>query len=284
MTGSAAFLLTILSGYLFAAPAAHAVDAFIFKDHGKPVRTVTFEELSKLVPVQSHAIFEPHEAGSATYHGVDFNAVLDAVYGKAWLRAEELLFTCADGYQPSIPGSRFTQYKSYLVFGREGGEFEITNKLHGGERVKLAPYYLVWDTNLNAELKTPSDTGAWPYQVTTVDLISFADHFPLLAPPAKSSKQAKAGFVNFRNYCMSCHSINGEGGRAAPELNYPVNITEYYNEAMLRTWILEPTSVRYRTLMPALPANLKDRPRLVDEIIAYFKAMRGSKQKPSDLK
>ncbi len=281
MTRFSARLLTLTLAALFLTQLACANDAFIFKDHGKIVRAITFEELAKIAPPQPHAIFEPHESAAVTYHGLDFNVLLDAVYGKTWRQAEELLFTCSDGYQPSIPGSRFVQHKSILAFSRNGGDFELTNKLHNDERVKLDPYYLIWENNKHPELKTASDTGAWPYQVTTVDLINFNDHFPRLAPPASASKQAKAGFVNFRNYCMTCHSINGEGGRVAPELNYPVNITEYYNETMLKKWILDPTSVRYRTLMPAIGRDLKNRSQLVDEIIAYFKAMRDKKQKPA---
>ncbi|MBI3557549.1 MAG: cytochrome c [Deltaproteobacteria bacterium] len=281
MTRFAARLLIASCLSLLASQLACAGDAFVFKDHGKVVRTVSFEELAKISKPQAHNIFEPHESIQVTYQGLDFNALLDAVYGKAWKQAEELLFTCSDGYQPSIPGSRFAQYKSYLTISRDGGAFQLTNRLHNGQLVKLGPFYLIWENAKNEELRTESDTGYWPYQVTTVDLINFADRFPRLAPPTSASKQAKAGFVNFRNYCMRCHSINGEGGRVAPELNYPVNITEYYNEPMLKKWILEPTSVRYRTTMPALGNDLKDRSRLVDDIIAYFKAMRSSKQKPA---
>jgi mono/diheme cytochrome c family protein len=121
----------------------------------------------------------------------------------------------------------------------------------------------------------------WPYQVVGVDLVTFAERFPNLAPPKASAAGVNRGFLIFRQECATCHTINGEGGNKAPELNYPTSVTEYFKEAWLRKWITEPTSLRYNTTMPALNKNDPHWKRHLDDVVAYLKAMAGNKKKPS---
>ncbi len=157
-------------------------------------------------------------------------------------------------------------------------EFTLLNKLQNNELVGLGPFYLVWDNIAHPELKTEGESD-WPYQVTTVDLISFSDRFPNMAPPNGSSDEVKSGFLSLRKHCMPCHTINGEGGGKAVELNYPVSVTEYLKEPWLIRWIDNPTSIRYNTTMPALNPNAKDRETIIRNIIAYLKAMKNNKRK-----
>ncbi len=69
--------------------------------------------------------------------------------------------------------------------------------------------------------------------MTTIDLISFSERFPNMSPPKNSSEKAKKGFLAFHKYCLSCHTINGEGGEKSIELNYPVSVTEYIKASWL---------------------------------------------------
>jgi cytochrome c2 len=65
------------------------------------------------------------------------------------------------------------------------------------------------------------------------------------------------------------------------ELNYPVNVTEYYREAFLEKWINKPTSIRHNAAMPEVVFEEdKDRKVIIKEIIAYLKAMTVKKIKP----
>ncbi len=52
--------------------------------------------------------------------------------------------------------------------------------------------------------------------------------------PAKTSKEYK-GFKVYLKHCSSCHSINGLGeAELGPDLNKPMNPTEYFHEMALR--------------------------------------------------
>jgi mono/diheme cytochrome c family protein len=276
--------MRILLPALVAATAAAAGPALAqeitFKDHGRVVRTATLEELKKQVPQQKIKIWDHNEQTEITFTAFPAAAFFDSVYGDKWRKAEELLFTCVDGYQPSIPLARFGQYAAYFAFGREGATaFTLINNTEKGRLAQLSPLYLIWDTIRAPEIKQ-SEVVSWPYQLKAFDLIQFADRFAPLAPPKGASVQAQRGFVEFRQHCMACHSINGSGGKGGPELNYPMNVTEYYNPKFLKKWIGQPTSVRYSSPMPAFK-GLKDSDAVIDAIISYLKAMSEKKRAPA---
>ena len=247
-----------------------------FKEAGKLVKKLTLEELGKLVSAEKIKVNELHEKSQMEYQAFRFKSVLDAIYGKRWSKTEEILFTCSDGYQPSVPQAKIEAYPSFLAFGRPDHDFTLT---YEKKLIPLGPFYLIWDNIHTEELKW-EDMGDWPYQVTTVDLIRFQDHFPNLAPPEKSSAAAKRGFLTYRKNCLTCHTINGEGGNKAPELNYPINILEYYSEKWLKKWISDPTSIRYRTGMPAFNPEAQNRAQKIEDLVAYLRAMGKNKKKP----
>ena len=56
------------------------------------------------------------------------------------------------------------------------------------------------------------------YQVTGIEFVRFAERFPQVSLPEDSGESVKRGFVAFRNVCMNCHAINGEGGKKARDL------------------------------------------------------------------
>ncbi|MHB2017694.1 MAG: c-type cytochrome, partial [Candidatus Xenobia bacterium] len=111
-----------------------------------------------------------------------------------------------------------------------------------------------------------------------LDLVSYRDRFPALVPPAGSSAAVARGFAAYSTYCVACHTLNGEGGQIGPELNYPVNVTQYWRTEYIRKWINQPTSIRANAKMPPLAAGVPNRSRTIDDIIAYLKAMAHRKQ------
>jgi len=273
-------IILFFSAFLAILPTASWPQEIVFKNRGKQVKVLSLDEIEKIVPATTVLVFEPHESANREYRGFPSNELFYAVYGEDWKKAEEVLFTCSDGYQPSIPLQRFRKYDGYLAYSRpDTKEFVLHNKLQNNELVKLGPLYLVWDNIKSPELREDGGYG-WPYQIMAVDLISFSDRFPNMAPPGDSTSEVKNGFLSFRTYCMSCHTINGEGGGKSVELNYPVNVTEYIQEPWLLKWIDNPTSMRYNTTMPALNPNLKDRELIMKNIIAYLKAMSSNKREP----
>ena len=98
--------------------------------------------------------------------------------------------------------------------------------------------------------------------------------FPKLIPPKDASVQAQKGFLAFRKNCMTCHSINGDGGKKSVDLNYPRSVTEYIDNKKLFNWIADPVKVKPDTTMPALNRDLKNRHQVVLNIISYLRAMK----------
>ena len=266
---------------LLGAPFARAEAELAFKSHGKAVKTLPRADVEKLLPPAEVTTFEFLEAKENRYRAIPFAALLTKIYGEAWKKEEEILFTCADGYQPSVPVAKVLKFGGLLAVARtDQDKFSLVNHLENNKQVDLGPYYLVWDNLKFPELKDEGATDQ-PYQVVGVDLIKFSDRFPALAPHGDASVAAKRGFLVFRRSCLSCHVINGEGGaKAALELNYPVSITEYWQEKYLGAWIENPKSVRYGTTMPPIQIAAKDRKEAVADVIAYLKAMAKNKVAP----
>src|SRR5262249_3575946 len=140
---------------------------------------------------------EFHEGKERLYRAVPMARLLRAVYGDAWKKADEILFTCADGYQPSIPVVKFLQHPGYLAVARADQErFTLVNKLQNHQLVALVPSPLVGDTRTPPALKN-GGASPQPYQVVGLDLIDFATKSPGMAPPAGASAQARRGFLAF---------------------------------------------------------------------------------------
>ncbi|MGE0237280.1 MAG: cytochrome c family protein [Parvibaculaceae bacterium] len=250
-----------------------------FGARGKPVAQLSLAEIRQKVAAMRITVWEPHEDRNVTYEGFAIGKLFDAVYGERWTEIDEVLFTCVDGYQPVLTMDRFKEHAGYLVYRRlDQDVFNVQNRFQGEKDVPLGPFYLVWD-NLRSDALRAAGADGWPYQVTGVDLVTFADRFPRLSPPATASDEAKKGFVAFRETCMACHAINGEGGNKAPELNYPVSVTEYLTDDWIRKWVMDPRAVRYNATMPGFAAH-PDPNRLVDDVLAYLKTMAQHKQKP----
>lgn len=60
------------------------------------------------------------------------------------------------------------------------------------------------------------------------------------------------GYQLFEATCGKCHSMNKEGGHVGPELNYPKNITEYRSKEFMKSFVNNPKSYRYNSIMPAM--------------------------------
>jgi mono/diheme cytochrome c family protein len=263
---------------LAAMPARSAGDVE-FKTDGKTVKSLSVEDLRMVAPVVSLKVFEAHEKKDRVYRAIPVRPVFDKIFGKDWEKAQEVIFTSIDGYQPSIPVAKFLAHDAYLAFAYEdGGPFTMVNTLQNNEKVPLGPLYLIWD-NLHSKALLESGASDMPYQIKTIAL-SLEAPYPHTLPPSGSSAQVQRGFAHFRKYCISCHTINGEGGGKAPELNYPASVTEYIKPEYLKRWIEHPQSIRYNTAMPALGQEIPDRDKVADEIILYLKVMSLRKRGP----
>ncbi len=267
-----------VAGLLVAGSAA-AANTLDFHGASKPGWSRA--ELAERVPAQPVRVWDPYELREIELEGFAMNAVLDATFGVSWRQGDELLMTCLDGFQPSIPVQRFLQHQAWLAFRRlDQPDFNLVkHDVTPPVQVDAAPYYLVWTNLDDPQVRAEGDLG-WPYQLVAIEPVDFQTRFPKLAPPPSSPEPVRQGFLAFRGYCLQCHSINGEGGRVGPELNYPMNVTEYWQPPALRRWILDPPSVRSRAAMPAVAPGLADREQMVRAVIAYLEAMSAKKIAP----
>ncbi|PTR10576.1 cytochrome c [Nitrosospira sp. Nsp5] len=278
-------LCGLLASALSLAPAfAQNPITFEFKGVDQAVKTLSLKDLGAITPAVSLKVFEVHENAERIYRAFPARPVLDKIFGKEWEKAQEIVFTSIDGYQPSIPIAKFLAYDAYFAFAHENGApFTMTNTLQNNEIVPLGPLYLIWD-NINSKVLLESGASDMPYQIKSVE-IKFVAPFPNIAPPANASAEVQRGFAHFRKYCMACHTINGEGGGKAPELNYPVSVVEYIKPEYLKRWIENPQTIRYNTTMPGLAKEIPDRGKITEELILYLKVMSITKRapmKPSD--
>lgn len=270
MTGAA--LLALLSN----ADAADSSTELRFARHGKPIATRDLSWFRDRLGSQLVQVHEPYESDLATFRAFRLNEVLDAVYSTSWRKEEEVLFTCRDGYQPSVPVARLLAHRAWLAFARtEQSGFSILRQLSGKlQTVQLGPYYIVWENLDDPLIRQEYDYG-WPYQLLGIDLVRQRDRFGKMAPPADASDAVQAGFAAFRVHCSKCHKVNGEGGDIGPQLNAALLASGRLDRDRLETWIKKPASLLPNTRMPSLNPDLPERDRTVNEIIAYLYAMAG---------
>jgi mono/diheme cytochrome c family protein len=272
------FCFGIASALTAPAHAEPGVPELRFARHGEKVSVRSLASLREAADVATVRVYEPYEKREVSFRALPLAAVLDAVYSPSWRNEEELLFTCRDGYQPTVPVKRVLEHNAWLAFDRvDTPDFQIRKQESGkSKQIDLGPFYLVWQNLDDAQIRQEWDYG-WPYQLVAVDLIRARDRYPKLSPPEGAPQEVQRGFVAFRIHCSKCHALNGEGGRIGPELNAAASPLEYRDPEWLRTWIEEPSRIRADARMPPLNPALPDRAETVDDILAYLEAMRAAR-------
>lgn len=145
-----------------------------------------------------------------------------------------------------------------------------------GKDVSAGPFYVVWANPKRSGIGPES----WPYQTARLELTSsVASRYPdiLVDPALAADAPARRGQEVFVDNCFVCHRMNG-GGEASigPDLNLPMNPTEYFQAAALRKYIRDPKSVRDwdGQAMPGFgPGTIGDAD--LDALIAYLGHMAG---------
>jgi cytochrome c1 len=67
------------------------------------------------------------------------------------------------------------------------------------------------------------------------------------------------------------------GGKVGVDLNYPVNVTEYWRKSYIKKLIREPQSIRANAKMPAFPQLSETE---IDLLVVYLAEMSGRKVGP----
>jgi mono/diheme cytochrome c family protein len=192
-------------------------------------------------------------------------------------------FKCLDGFSAPIrseillhvgPGDSIP----YIAIESENQSWP---KLREGKDDHTAgPFYLVWE-NPKASGVTQEE---WPFQLTGFEIKkSLKQIYPAIFPdPAleKTSTVSK-GFHVFTKNCFPCHTMNQQGeGKMGPDLNLPMNPTEYYQTQALKAFIRNPKQVRTwptAKMGPFPPETISDSE--LGQLIDYLKHM-AQRRKP----
>lgn len=231
----------------------------------------TLAQIKQKVPVQRIKLFDPVYNSDKSFEGVSLLQLLKAAGYKPGQAADEVVLTASDGYAPSMPLEYLLDDQAVLVFAETGKkDFDFSPVAQGKAMVSPAPFYLVWKQG-----KAVEKTRPWPYQLVKLELVSFQQRYPKLYPiNAAHNSAAYQGFLLFKQSCISCHSINLQGGELGPELNAPKNVTEYWTEDHLKAFIPNASGYRYKSKMPTFPQfSAED----IDHLVAYLKHMKGYK-------
>lgn len=149
-----------------------------------------------------------------------------------------------------------------------------------GKTVGAGPFYLVW-LNEKAQGIGPEQ---WPYQLASLAIVQPpAARWPQIAVAASvpANAPARRGQEIFVKHCFACHRMNG-GGEAAvgPDLNLPMNPTEYFQPLALRRYLRDPASVRTwpEQKMPTISREQVSDSDL-EMLFAYLQHMAGRRRK-----
>ena len=187
-----------------------------------------------------------YKSGPKTFVGYELGAVLSRLDGFYDYSPAEysLRFVCKDGYRTTFSYDSLKGARGLLATGLKGNSNSWLPYLDGKTSRIPAPYYLVWaDTPVSKD-------RPWPYQFTSIEVVSKAGLGDLLAPLESAFAEGRKAF---ESNCMACHSVNLVGGSMGPELNVPRNICEYRSTSFIQDFISSPQSYRAASPMPAMP-------------------------------
>ncbi len=242
-----------------------------FQKDGAELRSVALADL-KSVPAETFTAFDPYYNKKKTYRALPLRAVLEQGFAGlgAPLEAQDFVLRAKDGYTVPLSGARLLEPGAYIAIA----DVDVPAwEPIGPQQVSPGPYYLVWRGDKQQDL----ETHPRPWQLATIEIARFEATFPHAVPTGEApGSPAMRGFATFRAQCIHCHAINREGGRVGPDLNLPQSILEYRPEAQVRAYIKNPLAFRYGN-MPAHP-NMTDAD--LDELVAYFRAMKDRKHEP----
>jgi mono/diheme cytochrome c family protein len=243
-----------------------------FRRDGVELRSLAVADLAREVPPETFTAFDPYYNKKKTYRALPLRPVLErgfAGLGKP-LEGQDFVLRARDGYTVPLAGARLLEPGAYIAIA----DVDVPAwEPIGPQQANPGPFYFVWRGDAQLDL----ETHPRPWQLASIEIARFETTFPHTVPTGEPpGSPAMRGLATFRAQCIHCHAVNREGGRVGPDLNVPQSIVEYRPEAQIRAYIKDPLTFRYGN-MPAHP-HLGD-PEL-DELVAYFRAMKDRKHDP----
>lgn len=189
-------------------------------------------------------------------------------------------FNATDGFSANLEKSRLfsadpTASKAFLAIEDPRRPWPPL----AADSTSAGPFYLVW-MNSRASNIGPEE---WPYRIASFRVLSDPKSlFPHIYPAADAAPNIQNGFRSFQKNCFACHRMNGDGaGSIGPDLNRPMNPTEYLEAKALIALIRDPASVRNwpRRQMRGYSETEISGAELAD-LLAYFRYMSAHKEQP----
>lgn len=195
-----------------------------------------------------------------------------------------LQFVATDGFANSIEPARLlnTSPEGSIAYVAIEPKDKPWPPIRPGGKATAGPFYVVWEHPERSKI-SPEE---WPFNLAKFVVQAPAHvRFPAILPESALSADhpVRRGFAIFQRNCFACHTLNGSGdGTIGPDLNIPMNPTEYLTEAALRQYVRDPQSIR---LWPGSRMNgfspevLPERD--LDDLVAYLKHMATRKVTPT---
>jgi mono/diheme cytochrome c family protein len=275
LRAASALLLTLL--FCTRASRAAPPAALEFRRDGQLVARLDLARIEAACPVRTVTIDDPYYGRRKAYRGCDLRPVLQAAFGAPiWQeKGRDVVLRALDGYAKPTSTARLGEPGAFLAFadaehahGDDPGWQPIDRR-----GLDPGPFYLVWTGKDQQDPRR----YPWPYQLASIELVDPAKEWPHTLPSSAPSDSAPwRGYAIFRRDCISCHSINGEGGKVGPDLNVPRSIVEYRPIQQIEDFIFDPTQFRYTSM----PPHRYLKPQQLQDLIAYFETMKDLKHDP----
>lgn len=211
------FLITLIfSNYLFA--------------NDLKINSVKYslDKLSKLA-TEKIKTSDPTYKGKIIFKAIPFEKVLSVS------KTKSVKFKARDGFTSIIPGEYFLGKSKPFIAVEDKTWPAIRNGVSAG------PYYLIWTKPSASKIKQEQ----WPFQISEISIVENVESEYREIYPEYLTQSAKRGFKVFSQNCFTCHKVNGYGeGSMGPDLNVPMNPTEYFKLSALKQFIRNPRSVR----------------------------------------
>lgn len=234
-------LLSLLLGAFFATQADAASLTVI--DAKGVAKTFTTEALLGRPDAETIEIAKDVSyGGKATYRGVRLNRLLADASAEG---TDVVEATATDGFVAQLPLAKVMNDQSsgavaYLAVEDPGNPWPRLKKTG----VSAGPFYIVWRNPERSSI--PQE--AWPYQTAQLEMkISVEKRYPaiVVSSTLPANHAARRGQALFIENCFTCHRMNGAGeATIGPDLNRPMNPTEYIQPQILPRLIRSTKSVR----------------------------------------
>ena len=263
--------------------AALAGDAgvLIFARHGEVIGQTDLHTLRSRCGVERVRVDDPYYHRPKHFLACPLTQVLMDGFGESrqLLASRSFFLHALDGYVKPATGAQLTAEGGYLAFAdadrtdADADPFVAAWTPIDRKQADPGPYYMVWSNVAQAE----AEEWPWPYQLVRIEIASIEQQYPRTVPAgALPGSSAAEGYALFASQCISCHAMNGQGGRVGPDLNVPRSIVEYRPREQIVAFIRNPESFRYSSM----PAHLHLSDSQLDAIVAYFELMQHQKFDP----